>query len=117
MNKWQNIQKVEQGIWTVYIDVTDEELRPQDYFVWDDEETKKLIHDIVWGDLYWFQARARAYAADTMLGEAFIGACCYTNYDEFLKDNSAKDLAQSAIQEARFKLNELKKIVNVAQEA
>lgn len=117
MNMWQNIEKIEQGVWTIYIDVTDEELRPQNCFDWDEEETKKLIHDIAWGNLYWFRARARAYAADAMLGESFIGTCCYKNYDEFLKDDSAKDLLQNAIQEARVKLNELKKIVNVAQEA
>lgn len=110
MSNWHNIERIEQGIWTVYIDVADEDLDPRDCFDWDDEEMKKLILDIDTGMIYWFRARARAYADDVMLGEDYIGACCYKDYDEFLADFYCKDLIQNAIHEGQTKLEKLKKI-------
>lgn len=117
MSNWQNIEKIEQGIWTVYIDVTDEDLDPRDCFDYDEEEMKKIILDIEWGNIYWFRARARAYASDVMLGEDYLGACSYQNYDEFLEDFYCKDLVANAIREGQLKLNELKKVINISEDA
>lgn len=116
MSNWHNIEKIEQGIWTVYIDVADEEFDPRDIFDWDEEELNKLTLDIECGNVYWFRARAHAYANGVMLGEDYIGACCYKDYDEFLGDFYCKELIKNTIQEGQTKLDELKKITNISKD-
>lgn len=83
----------------------DEDVSPYDVFEID--EAKQLCQGIDNGKYVWFCAKVTASKLGIKLSSAYLGACCYDDYEDFIKDDYCTDLVDEAIAEAKDKLKQL----------
>lgn len=84
---------------TVIVDKTWEtDISPADSF--DTPDADEVIRGIENGNLDWFMLRARALFKGAELGSAYLGACCYADAEEVLRDGTAENLINEALGEA-----------------
>jgi len=89
----------ERNGFTVIVDKTWEtDISPADSF--DTPDADEVIRGIENGDLDWFMLRARALFEGVELGAAYLGACCYADAKEVLRDGTAENLIDEAMGEA-----------------
>jgi hypothetical protein len=111
---WETIHVEDRGLFRIHVDVTPEHQNPDDHFD-DDGETAQAIAD---GRYDWFMVRVQARVADVVLGEDYLGACCYENAFDFVRAPSDyyEDMIKEATDEAQNKLAKLAAIYNLTKE-
>lgn len=89
----------ERNGFTIIVDKTwEEDISPADSF--DTPDADEIIKGISDGNLDWFMLRVRALFEGVELGSAYLGACCYADASEVLRDGTAENLIQEALSEA-----------------
>jgi hypothetical protein len=92
--------------------VTPEYEDPEHHF--DDPETVEAINS---GKYEWFIARVVVEYDDVELGDDYLGACCYENYRDFIRDGYYDDMVDNAMSEARERLVRLARFAESHQRA
>ena len=73
-----------------------------------DQDRQDTLEKIDRGDLAWFVARVQAFKCGVLLGEEYLGGCCYDKESDFVGESGYyDDMVQNAIDSARAKLAEL----------
>lgn len=83
-----------------------------DFPDWDlpPSELEQVINDINRGKLIYFIAKVVAEKLDIELASDCLGSCCYKNIQEFIADPYYKDMVTTVINEAKQKIQQLKKL-------
>lgn len=87
----------------------EEDMNPRDCFDPEIEAEFDTFGKIERGELVWFCAKVTASKNDIVLGEDYLGGCCYNSVQEFWaeKDGYAGDMIDNAIAHAKKKLAQL----------
>lgn len=72
-----------------------------------EQDRQDTLDRIARGDLAYFVARVQALKCGVLLGEEYLGGCCYDKESDFLGDGYFDDMVQNAIDSARAKIAEL----------
>lgn len=107
----------QRGPYTVIVDKTYEDLDPADCF--DDGvdpdsgqpyfNMEKIYEDINSGNLDWFMLRVRVFYKGVELASDYIGGFLYEDAREVLKDGTAEDMINCAIEAAKKEAALMKK--------
>ena len=90
----------------VIVDMTHEDIHPRDCF--DVDDVAEICRKIDQGIYEWFRLRVRVLFEGHEFGSAHLGACCYEDAKETLKDGTADDMIAEAVAEARRAVGALK---------
>lgn len=78
---------------------------------WDFEseaDARETLARIAGGDLAYFVARVQAHKHGVLLGEAYLGGCCYDSPMQFVEASDYyADMVEEAVTEARVVLQKL----------
>ena len=115
---YETLLQEEREGYTVIVDKTYEDLDPADCFDTSiDPDTGKPYYDIYQiyrdinsGNLDWFMLRARVMFEGIELGSDYVGGFLYEDAREVLKDGTAEDMIQTALEEARKEALRLKRV-------
>lgn len=92
----------------IHLEILDEDISPDDLHDWETEEERKEFYSkIKSGELIWFTAKVSAYKADILLASNYLGGCCYTSANEFLKDGYYLSMREEVINNTTDKIKEL----------
>ena len=83
-----------------------EDADPREHFDNDEE----ILDSIYNGDLEWFAVRGTVELNGTVIGQEYLGCCCYANSKEFLENGDAEDMIYDLEIRALSKLEEFHKI-------
>lgn len=108
MQHWETVHTENFAGFTIELSISPEDMRPD----WDfetPEDEADTLEKINNGDLLWFVARVTASRKGVVLGTDYLGGCCYSSEEEFLRDGYYTDMIDTAVSEARKTLAELVK--------
>lgn len=72
----------------------------------------QVIADIDSGKLQWFCVKVTACKHDIKLAEAYLGACCYTEFKDFVtQDDYYADMRAEVISDAKQKIAKLCEVI------
>jgi hypothetical protein len=66
----------------------------------DDAADAEICDQIANGTLIWFTARVSVRKAGVVLGEDYLGGCCYKHEQDFMEGGYYRDMIQCAIADA-----------------
>jgi hypothetical protein len=73
-----------------------------------EEERQALLERIADGHLSWFRARVQAFKNGVLLGEDYLGGCCYDSPIQFVNASDYyADMVEEVVRQARNKLADL----------
>ena len=105
---WEEIEEFEHDGFEIVFSVTPEDLPPDDLMEFEnDQERNDFFRKIDQGALLWFVAKIEAKKAEIVLGVDCLGFCCYESIQEFKKCGYFQEMINSAISEAKNKIQEL----------
>lgn len=95
----------------IHLEILDEDISPDDLHDWETEEERKEFYSKLESqELIWFTAKVSAYKDDILLDSNYLGGCCYTSADEFLKCECYTSMRDEVINNAIDKIKKLKEI-------
>lgn len=96
----------------IHLEILDEDTSPDDLHDWESFEEREEFHSkIEYGELLWFTAKVSAYKDDILLDSNYLGGCCYTSADEFLKDEYYSSMRDEVINNAIDKIKKLNEVI------
>ena len=96
----------------IHLEILDEDISPDDLHDWESFEEREEFHSkIESGELLWFTAKVSAYKDDILLDSNYLGGCCYTSADEFLKDEYYSSMRDEVINNAIDKIKKLNEVI------
>lgn len=100
---WKQLHTAEIDGFQVFAHLAPDESCPQDDFdCFETEEQKKeFFRKIDQGIYSWVILRVQAFRHGVMLGESYLGGCCYENNEEMITDGVFEDCAYEAIEQAK----------------
>ncbi len=90
--------------WRIGLHAEEECVHPDDLHDWSVDDREKTLSNIDNGVWIWFCARVDVVHKGTgaVLGEAFLGGCCYDSLEDFARNSGyLRDMVSEAITEAR----------------
>jgi hypothetical protein len=85
---WNNVYKFETARFSVQMDFAPEMDSP-DWDFQSEDDKAEIFRRIACGNLLWFVARVRVLCDGRVVGESYLGQCCYESAAEFLSDGYA----------------------------
>jgi hypothetical protein len=76
---------------------------PRDHFC-DPYQDYEVLKGINSGRFMWFCAKATVYCDGREVATDYLGACCYSSFDDFRRDGYFYDMIRAACREARAAL-------------
>ena len=110
MRYWDELLREQRGDLEIVVDKSWEDCSIRDLFddtVFDIEEMQEKVNS---GDLDWFMLRARVFVEGLEVGDAIVGGFMYEDARETLRDGTAEDLVQQAIDEAKTQFYRLSRV-------
>ncbi len=110
MRYWDELLRENRGDLEIVVDKSWEDCRIRDLFddtVFDIKEMEDKVNS---GELDWFMLRARVFVEGLEVGEHICGGFLYEDAREVLKDGTAEDLVQQAIDEAKGQFYRLSRV-------
>lgn len=109
MPHWESIHTETRDGFDIELAFAPEEDAPRDHFATgDDEADAQIVRDIESGRLMWFVARVTASRAGVVLGDNYLGGCCYRSAQEFMApDGYYPGMVVEAVFDARATLAKL----------
>jgi len=99
-NYWDQLQEATRGPFTVIVDKTWEDLHPRYLFEESVTDIKDICRKIDEGQLDWFVLRARVFFDGVELASENVGGFLYEDAGEVLRDGTAEDLIDRAMEGA-----------------
>ena len=110
MSNWETIHETTHEGFDIVVSVAPETDDPRDHFAYENEEdNERIITDIDSGALDWFVVRVQAFRAGVLLGEDYLGACCYRSVEDFITPGEGyyQDMVDQVTCEAKDTLKAL----------
>ena len=114
MTDWNLIDEHTHDGFTIKTYTAPETDDPRDHFLIEgdaqmglNESLYSVVEDIEAGNLAWFQVKVEASKLGYVLGETWLGGCCYQSEEAFLDGQCWRDMCLDAVTEARNALKEL----------
>jgi len=108
MSYWDLVNVRWQDGFEICLHITPEIDAPEGFFAsGDDAADADLVERIRSGDLMWFVARVTVSKADIVLGDDYLGACCYDSVEDFLAGGYYPDMVDAALERAHDTLARL----------
>ncbi len=106
---WDVVHSEERNGFNIELAFTDEQDDPRGHFDSGDAEADQEVFDkIANGTYLWFCARLRVYKAGVVLGDDYLGGCCYASAADFMAEGGYyEDMMHEAMTRAKDKLAEL----------
>ena len=117
MSNWETIHETTNEGFDIVVSVAPETDDPRDHFAYENEEdNERIIMDIDSGALDWFMVRVQAFRAGVLLGEDYLGACCYRAAEDFITPGGGyyQDMINQATEDAESTLKSLIKSAEAA---
>ncbi len=110
MRYWDELLRERRGDLEIVVDKSWEDCSIRDLFddtVFDIKEMEDKVNS---GELDWFMLRARVFVEGLEVGDSIVGGFMYEDAREVLKDGTAEDLVQQAIDEAKGQFYRLSRV-------
>jgi hypothetical protein len=108
---WETIHETTNEGFDIALSVAPETENPRDHFAYENEEDNdRAVQDIESGALAWFMVRVQAFKKGVLLGEDYLGGCCYQSVRDFITpgEDYYQDMVNNATDEAKRTLKDLK---------
>lgn len=96
----------------IHLEILDEDISPDDLHDWESfEEREEFYSKLESGELLWFCAKVSAYMAGIELATEYLGGCCYSSIDNFIKDEYYSSMRDEVINNAIDKIKKLNEVI------
>ena len=96
--------------WRIELDAEEEDVHPDESYVWMKGEREEFFANVVSGKWLWFSAKITVdhKATGLTLGTSYLGACCYESLEDFAQPGGyVRSMTSEAISEARNNMKRL----------
>ncbi len=110
MRYWDELLRENRGDLEIVVDKSWEDSRIRDLFDESCCDIRELEEKVNSGELDWFMLRARVFVEGLEVGECLCGGFLYEDAAETLRDGTAEDLVQQAIDQAKTQFYRLSRV-------